>query len=123
MSEHSTGDAILLFVYGTLMSGGGMEGRLRAGRRLRPAHVRGTLYDLGSYPALTLEGEGEVLGEIWSAPRETLLDLDAYEGVEAGLFTREVLDVDGDACFVYTAGPRLQRLLTPGRVVASGRWR
>ncbi len=119
-----TGDppAVRLFVYGTLRSGGGAAGLLRDGRRVGPGTVAGTLYDLGRYPALVLDGRGPVEGEVWRCPADALTRLDEYEGVAEGLFERVEVDVEGVPCWTYVAGPLLASRLMPERRIPSGRW-
>jgi len=73
-----------IFVYGTLKRG---EVREQCWPRppisVKPATVRGALYDLGSYPAL-VTGDDAVAGELWQiAPDDiegTLVALDRVEG-------------------------------------------
>lgn len=107
-------DTFHLFTYGTLLSSGdaGTE-LLEPCERVGVGAVRGTLYDLGDYPALLLSGDDEVQGEIWRCPASRLPALDAYEGVADGLFRRAAVRVDGCACWVYVAGPRLGPRLVP----------
>jgi gamma-glutamylcyclotransferase (GGCT)/AIG2-like uncharacterized protein YtfP len=81
--------------------------------RVGRASVRGTLYDLGEYPALLLSGTTEVRGVIWRCPADRLPLLDAYEGVEEGLFRRVGVQAGEYGCWVYVAGPRLGLRLTP----------
>jgi len=95
---------------------------LQGFRRVREATIRGTLYDLGPYPAAVLRGLGEIHGEIWAGPLESLGPLDRYEGVGEGLFSRVRLELADGPCWTYTAGPRLEPLLLPSRRVHSGRW-
>jgi gamma-glutamylcyclotransferase (GGCT)/AIG2-like uncharacterized protein YtfP len=63
-----------------------------------------------------------VLGEVWSGPEEVLARLDEYEGVEQGLFRRVSLEVGGEACWVYVAGPLLEARLSPSMQVRGGDW-
>ena len=78
-SEHTA-----VFVYGTLQRG---EVRVRCWPRppisVEAATVRGTLYDLGPYPAL-VAGDDTVAGELWHIARSdmaaTLAALDRVEG-------------------------------------------
>lgn len=84
--------------------------------------VRGTLYDVGAYPALLLGGEGEVEGEVWRCPVSLLGVLDRYEGTEEGLFRRVAVEVGGRACWVYAAGPKLGPRLRSDAVVETGSW-
>jgi gamma-glutamylcyclotransferase (GGCT)/AIG2-like uncharacterized protein YtfP len=94
-------------------SGGGAGERLMRGCvKVGEGHVKGTLYDLGDFPALMLAGSQRVRGEIWRCPAERLQELDRYEGVEEGLFRRVGVRVGETACWVYVAGPRLGARLT-----------
>jgi gamma-glutamylcyclotransferase (GGCT)/AIG2-like uncharacterized protein YtfP len=117
------GGATHVFVYGTLMEGGGAGAFLRGCARLGPGTVRGTLYDMdGEYPALMLAGTDRVHGEVWRCPARVLAELDRYEGVAEGLFRRVAVQVGRHACWSYVAGPRLGRRLTLARRVPGGRW-
>ncbi len=113
-----------LFAYGTLRSDveGGAPDLLAAAERLGPATLRGTLYDAGEFPALMLAGRTPIAGEIWRCPAELLNALDRYESVEEGLFRRVATDVDGVACWVYVAGPKLSPRLTLQNRLDDGRW-
>lgn len=74
-----------LFVYGTLLSGfTNPYARLLHGngRLLGRGRVRGTLYNLGRYPAMLLRGAGWVKGELYMLPPALLDALDEYEGSE-----------------------------------------
>lgn len=102
-----------LFVYGTLKSGGAAEQLLHGCQRVATGRVRGTLYDLGEFPALLLRGQDPVPGEVWRCPAERLQELDRYERVESGLFRRAAVQVGDYACWVYVAGPRLGPELIP----------
>lgn len=88
-----------LFVYGTLRSDlASVETRsLLAGvKRISAATVRGKLYDLGEYPGLLLEEDGElIIGEVLelSDAKTQLQAFDEYEGfvenaVSQSLFVR-----------------------------------
>jgi gamma-glutamylcyclotransferase (GGCT)/AIG2-like uncharacterized protein YtfP len=120
MTDGSPG--VHLFVYGTLRSGGGAAGLLRGCRMVGTGSVAGTLYDLGDYPALVLDGRGPVEGEVWRCPADVLDRLDEYEGVPDGLYLRAAVVVDGTECWTYVAGPLLRSRLTPERRIRSGRW-
>lgn len=110
-----------LFVYGTLRSDGAGAALLAAGERVAGGTVGGVLYDIdGEYPALVLYGDTPVRGEVWRLPASSLLQLDAYEGVDAGLFRRIGVTVrleDGgeQGCWTYVAGPKLSQKLVPAR--------
>lgn len=108
-----------LFVYGTLRARERGAALLRGCRQVGRGTVHGTLYDIdGQYPALMLYGDTPVRGEIWQCPADSLLRLDEYEGTAEGLFRRIALEVPSETgatvpCWLYVAGPRLSRQLTP----------
>ena len=85
----------LLFVYGTLKRGCANHGFL-AGQEF-VGDVRTApgfrLYDLGGHPGLVAkpdDSEG-VAGEIWAVDDPALLRLDGLEGLNAGLYRRDVI--------------------------------
>jgi gamma-glutamylcyclotransferase (GGCT)/AIG2-like uncharacterized protein YtfP len=109
-------DGFHLFTYGSLASArpGSPGARLLAGcERVTEGSVRGTLYDLGEYPALLLSGNDPVAGVIWRCPTRVLPVLDEYEGTHSGLFRRAAVRVEGLACWIYVAGPKLGPRLVP----------
>jgi gamma-glutamylcyclotransferase (GGCT)/AIG2-like uncharacterized protein YtfP len=115
-------DVFHLFVYGTLRDPA-VAGRQLAGcARVRDGTVLGTLYDLGAHPALLAYGSTHVVGEVWRCPNRMLQRLDAFEGLEQGLFRRVGVRVGDLGCWTYVAGPALARELLPGRRIASGDW-
>ena len=86
-------------VYGTLRAGATNDiaslrpGIVMAGRTT----LHGTLYDLGWYPGLRLQGQQPVLAEVY--PLDPVLErvLDAYEGVwpmDTGEYTKRVISAD-----------------------------
>lgn len=91
-----------------------------AGDVVGPGTVPGALYDLGEYPGLvdTADG-GRVPGLVVALPdAAALARLDAYEGVDDGLYTRRemlVALVDGGACpawvYVYARSVASRRRL------------
>jgi gamma-glutamylaminecyclotransferase len=115
--------AICIFVYGTLRTGGAAHDALRGCEHVASATVPGTLYDIdGRFPALMLYGGTAVRGEVWRCPDALLPRLDAYEGVESGLFRRVGVRVGEHACWTYVAGPALARQLTAARRLHDGDW-
>ena len=106
-------DTFHLFTYGTLTSGDAANRLLQGCERVGQGVVRGTLYDLGDYPALLLGGDDSVPGVVWRCPADRLPELDRYEGTDDGLFRRVGVEVDGYACWVYVAGPGLGHRLVP----------
>ena len=112
-------DTFHLFTYGTLTDDA--PGILEGCERVDTGVVRGTLYDLGDYPALLLGGDDPVPGVIWRCPADRLPALDRYEAVEDGLFRRAGVQVGEYACWVYVAGPKLGPRLRPeARVSGTG---
>lgn len=90
-----------VFVYGTLKRGFSrfsLPALTRLRRRVEAAEVAGSLYDLGAYPGLKLEGRGDVYGEIHLLAdiEQALRTLDALEGFRGeghpeNLFTRRLV--------------------------------
>jgi gamma-glutamylcyclotransferase (GGCT)/AIG2-like uncharacterized protein YtfP len=117
-----------VFVYGTLR-----RGEQRDINRLQPApifislgHIKGTLYDLGSYPGVRLGGAQWVQGEVYQITLELERQLDAIEEVwpqQTGEYARRAVVVQcagaSLTCLVYEVAE--QR--TSGRVIiGSGDW-
>jgi gamma-glutamylcyclotransferase (GGCT)/AIG2-like uncharacterized protein YtfP len=74
-----------VFVYGTLLVG--EENHHIAApyiRHIQPGKVKGRLYDVGAYPALVIEEEGEVIGEWFTVTKEGLQAMDELEEYEEG---------------------------------------
>lgn len=103
-------DTQLLFVYGSLRSGFHHPAYQYISRYflpLGPARVRGTLYDMGSYPAAVPDGPGSyILGELYQIKNSdewdwAMAQLDDYEGVQAdedgpALYERARVNVEQD---------------------------
>lgn len=113
-----------LFVYGTLRRGGSNDiARLAPGARfIAGARMRGTLFDLGDYPAMLVDpGADWVAGEIYAVPDADWPTLDALEEIATpekpdGLYFRIVADALQDdaaqvTCEVYVANPAALRLV------------
>ncbi|MEO5509140.1 MAG: gamma-glutamylcyclotransferase family protein [Longimicrobiales bacterium] len=116
-----------LFAYGTLRDASNDAGLLSGCTRVGNASVRGTLYDLVDFPALMMYGETTITGTVWCCPAALLPALDANEAMADGLFRRSATAVrldNGDElpCWVYVAGPRLARMLTPEAALTTGTW-
>jgi len=100
-----------LFVYGTLREGAGhpMFGVLSCHAELvGAAKVAGRIYEVRGFPGLVVGEEGEmVVGEVYKVltPEVVWKELDAYEGVAEGFYTRElfkVIECEGvDEAWVY----------------------
>jgi gamma-glutamylcyclotransferase (GGCT)/AIG2-like uncharacterized protein YtfP len=137
-------DADGLFVYGTLREGGtnhawllrthpeGLTAAWVAGRLFRLAAGYPALVP-GPEPAVPAPGPGWVRGDFVGYEDEAdlesaLADLDPLEGVEEGLFTRELLPVTLEGGQRYQAwvylfpGERLPRLEREAMEVLGGDW-
>jgi gamma-glutamylcyclotransferase (GGCT)/AIG2-like uncharacterized protein YtfP len=83
-----------LFVYGTLMSSfdNPMAKKLQSEATfIGPARVKGSLYDMGSYPALVLDTKEKVYGELYELNEESSWEwLDLYEEVPVLYVRREI---------------------------------
>jgi gamma-glutamylcyclotransferase (GGCT)/AIG2-like uncharacterized protein YtfP len=105
-------EPLRLFFYGTLMSREGRGGFLPADavRSIRPAAIRGDLYDVGWFPAY-LPGDGIVVGEVWEiepgSEDEVLAITDSIESYrpdapERSMYVREtVRTLDGEEVQAY----------------------
>ncbi|ARU03414.1 gamma-glutamylcyclotransferase [Comamonas serinivorans] len=85
-------------VYGTLRAGGINDmARLRTGLRgVGRTQLTGSLYDLGWYPGLRLEGTQSVLAEVYELDDALEQQLDGIEGlwpVDLGEYTKRILTV------------------------------
>jgi len=78
-----------LFVYGTLRTE--FNPVQRIGDFIRKAKIKGTMYDLGTFPGVTVEGEDEIVGEIVKVDKSDIVALDKYENVPK-LYTRELVN-------------------------------
>lgn len=123
----------LLFVYGTLRSGGCEAHSILAGRApfAGLATVRGRLFDLGTYPGVILDPDsGSVTGELYEISDPLLEALDEYEGCtdrtpqphEYRRVLVETLRADGTAvtawAYVLNRDPRHAREIESGDYLA-----
>jgi gamma-glutamylcyclotransferase (GGCT)/AIG2-like uncharacterized protein YtfP len=117
--RHAEDPSDLVVVYGTLRSGTGWRERLGVSHLVESVagcRVAGSLYELGWYPGLVLDGAGEVVAEVLRLLDQTALDaLDRFEGYDAarpdaGEYRRQliVVEVGGDdlAAWVYVLPDR-----------------
>jgi gamma-glutamylaminecyclotransferase len=114
-----------LFVYGTLMAGEENYGELRGSPLVREAltEPRYELLDLGAYPGLREGGAISVVGEVYEVDRNTLAQLDLFEG-HPGLFRRSsvrLLSGEMAIAYLFVGGGDDLPEATPR--IASGSWR
>lgn len=121
-----------VFVYGTLLSGFGNHIRFLEDRegakllgegRTKPEF---TMYNVGAFPGVMLEGDTSILGEIYEVSEEVATNLDYLEGVnftnpEKGLYRRETITLQsGEEVLIYIFNNNYGRNM---EVVESGDWR
>ena len=114
-----------VFVYGTLRRGDDNDIT-----RLKPepvfvgsAVITGTLYDLGAYPGIRLDGEGLVQGEVYAIAPELEVQLDEIEELypqQRDEYFKRIVPVAVQertfACIVYEINPKyvVGRAILPG---------
>ncbi len=125
-------DGELIFVYGTLRSGGtrDAEAFYPGARFLGPGRVRGALHHLGDYPGIRLdETAGWVVGNLVHVTPEALAGFDEWEGIDAstptgGPYRRvqaHVTRPDGSLAIAWVYEAAAARV-EGHPVIASGDW-
>jgi|SRR5687767_1519436 len=120
MSRH------LVFVYGSLRRGnaGAMSVRFPEATYVAEGKVRGSLYDLGEYPGLVLDGESSfVTGELYEVDEETLYRLDKFELTSD--YSRRQVEVERGSermdCWIYVP-ERDTEFFIDCELIESGDW-
>lgn len=118
----------LLFVYGTLMSGASNHREMAGQRCLGPARTGPgwTLIRLDGYPGLIVDATAEagVTGEVWEVDDEARARLDAFEGVDEGLYRRAPIALaEGPAGLPPTVETYLYARPHRGEPVLGPTWR
>lgn len=115
-----------VFVYGTLKE----EAQEPLGilsyynmQYINEGELKGTLYDLGPFPAYQVKGDYTVKGQVWKIVPQMLSVLDNYEGYPL-LYTRKEVDinlVDGKIVksWVYIYNNQISKHAT---IVKNGIW-
>ncbi len=125
-------DIVRVFVYGTLKMGFPLffhEGLMANRVEAFPARIRGELYDLGLFPALRLNSDDAVAGEVhvFKNPEETLEILDEMEGYfgpgQVNNYNRREVDAvsaerERITCFTYEYAEDLPKEYK----IEDGRW-
>jgi len=114
----------LILVYGSLLSGERNHGYLAhsqlVGKGVTLPHF--DLLDLGSYPAMVLDGKTAIHGEIYAVDDDTLARLDRLEG-HPHYFVRAHITLQGpDELEVWVYVMR-REILTAKPRIASGDWK
>jgi gamma-glutamylcyclotransferase (GGCT)/AIG2-like uncharacterized protein YtfP len=120
MSRH------LVFVYGSLRRGnaGAMSVRFPDATYVAEGRVRGSLYDLGEYPGLVLDGAAPVVtGEVYEVDDDTLDRLDKFELTSD--YIRKQVEVEHGLertdCWIYVP-ERDAGIFTDCELIESGDW-
>lgn len=117
-----------VFVYGTLRRGGRNDiAHYRpAPQWIGEASIAGTLFDLGAYPGIVLEGERRVRGEVYAIEPAVEAALDVLEEVaddDSGEYIKRQVRVDVGGqwfdCLVYEIHPTR---IAGRAVIESGDW-
>jgi gamma-glutamylcyclotransferase (GGCT)/AIG2-like uncharacterized protein YtfP len=119
----------ILFVYGTLLQPGN-ELAAYLNKHciyLKPAKIKGLLYDIDEYPGLTLESDNPywIYGKLYHIDEKALKLIDSYEGYgdkeeQPNLFKREkhtTSTVDGEIdawVYIYNMPVNGLNLITSG---------
>jgi gamma-glutamylcyclotransferase (GGCT)/AIG2-like uncharacterized protein YtfP len=113
---------VLVFVYGTLLSGEGNHGLLARARFVGAGETAPVyeLRDLGAFPALVEGGTHAVRGEFYEVDGETLAALDALEEHPTYYRRVEVRLADGVEAWGYVLG---REHVQGCPIIASGAWR
>lgn len=112
-----------VFVYGTLKKGH------RANHLLDDAEFLGgyetepcfTMYDLTSYPAVSIGGTTPILGEVYEVDDSTLRKLDAYEGYPT-LYQKHTLQTIYGDVDMYVMDRELAQQYSNNSFIQDGVW-
>jgi gamma-glutamylcyclotransferase (GGCT)/AIG2-like uncharacterized protein YtfP len=107
-----------VLTYGTLRKGHGNHRLLEDSKEVGPTTIKGTLYSLGPFPALSLKGDTNVECECYEVDDRTLERLDRLEG-HPTFYLRELVKSEYGPAFVYTMDHSPESLK---RVIPSGDW-
>lgn len=115
-----------VFVYGSLRRGnaGAMPVRFPEATYVSEGRVRGSLYDLGEYPGLVLDGEASfVTGEVYEVDDDTLNRLDKFELTSD--YSRRQVEVEHGLertdCWIYVS-ERDGEFFSDCELIATGDW-
>jgi gamma-glutamylcyclotransferase (GGCT)/AIG2-like uncharacterized protein YtfP len=111
-------DKILVVVYGTLKKHKSNHRLMADSKFLGHTDVKGTMYSLGMFPAVALEGEYTIKGEVYEVDQHTLTRLDGLEGYP-DFYDRALVPTPYGPSWIYTM-PKEQ--LEDYQVIKSGCW-
>jgi gamma-glutamylaminecyclotransferase len=111
-----------LFVYGSLLAGEpndrALEGGYFVGRAQTAA--RYSLFDLGAYPAMTVDGEHSIAGELYDVDDAVLARLDRLEGHPHFYVRQPIVLADGEIVESYLLA---QTHIAGAPLISHGDWR
>jgi gamma-glutamylcyclotransferase (GGCT)/AIG2-like uncharacterized protein YtfP len=110
-----------VFVYGSLKRGGHNHRLLVLGNAqfIGEAVTRGTLFDLGPYPAVSIrDSNAQVHGEIYEVDDATFQRLDQLEGYPS-YYNRDKVETSLGPAWIYTINDMTTET---SKVVKSGNW-
>jgi len=93
-----------VFVYGSLLFGLGNHGLLRNSRLLGEDETKDlvyTMYDLGNFPGVVLEGKDRIYGEVYEVDDLVFHNLDTLEGYPNFYSRKEVDLVHNGTAWMY----------------------
>lgn len=115
-----------VFVYGSLRRGnpGAMSVRFPNAVYVAEGRVRGSLYDLGEYPGLVMDGAASfVTGEVYQVDDDTLNRLDMFELTSD--YSRKQVEVEHGLertdCWIYVPD-RVAEFFGDHELIESGDW-
>lgn len=86
-----------VFVYGTLKRGGSNHALMLGQKFLGETRTKAgfVLVQLGAYPGMIRDGTDTtgVSGEVWAVDERTIAQLDDLEGLDEGLYRRELISL------------------------------
>lgn len=115
-----SGDKI--FVYGTLRPGHGANYMMERGaKHVEKTRISGTMYNMGWFPGVRVEGDGEfisegptVTGDLYEITDDNLSSvLDSYEGYPTLYGRKQVTTESGEKTWVYEINDARDRPLIP----------
>lgn len=94
-----------VFVYGTLQSGNSARGldKFPGATKINDAitvSANYSLFDLGAFPGVLLEGHNRIKGEVWSVTDEVFDALDRIEGYP-DFYSRQQVDTTSGKAWMY----------------------
>lgn len=99
-----------VFVYGTLKKGNNIRGLDFFGEGSKFVGTATTvdstyaLYDLGAFPAVSINGNQNIVGEVWDVNKATMKVLDGIEGYPTFYNRKKVKTTRGDSWMYFIDG-------------------